>query len=56
MLDNEPALKALQIIGVGGVNDTAGFERMKTAGADFVGLATALGVKGIGIFAEILEK
>ncbi|ACA30996.1 dihydroorotate dehydrogenase [Histophilus somni] len=56
MLDKEPKLKDLQIIGVGGVNDKAGFERMKTAGANFVGLATALGVKGIHVFAEILGK
>ncbi|MEG9481657.1 dihydroorotate dehydrogenase [Mannheimia sp. HC-2023] len=55
MLDQEPALKSLQIIGVGGVNDKAGFERMKAVGADFVGLATALGVKGIGVFKEILS-
>ncbi|MFA9488637.1 MULTISPECIES: dihydroorotate dehydrogenase [unclassified Mannheimia] len=56
MLDQEPKLKHLQIIGVGGVNDKAGFDRMKSVGADFVGLATALGVKGIGVFKEILEK
>lgn len=56
MLDQEPALKSLQLIGVGGVNDKAGFERMKAAGADFVGLATALGVKGIGVFEEILSE
>lgn len=55
MLDQEPALKSLQIIGVGGVNGKAGFERMKAVGADFVGLATALGVKGIGVFKEILS-
>lgn len=54
MLNQEPALTHLQIIGVGGVNDAKGFERMKTAGADFVGLATALGVKGIGVFEEIM--
>ncbi|HDL5699021.1 TPA: dihydroorotate dehydrogenase [Mannheimia haemolytica] len=56
MLDQEPKLKHLQIIGVGGVNDKAGFERMKSVGADFVGLATALGVKGIGVFKEILSE
>lgn len=56
MLDKEPKLKPLQIIGVGGVNDKAGFERMKSVGADFVGLATALGVKGIGVFKEILSE
>ncbi|QNS15014.1 dihydroorotate dehydrogenase [Mannheimia bovis] len=55
MLDQEPTLKSLQIIGVGGVNDKAGFDRMKAVGADFVGLATALGVKGIGVFKEILS-
>lgn len=55
LFDNEPSLKHLQIIGVGGVNDKAGFERMKSVGADFVGLATALGVKGIGVFQEISE-
>lgn len=53
MLDQEPKLKGLQIIGVGGVNDRAGFDRMKAIGADFVGLATALGVKGIKVFEEI---
>lgn len=53
MLDQEPALKDLQIIGVGGVNDKAGFDRMKSVGADFVGLATALGVKGIKVFRDI---
>lgn len=55
MLDQELALKSLQIIGVGGVNDKSGFERMKAVGADFVGLATALGVKGISVFKEILS-
>lgn len=55
MLDQESKLKGLQLIGVGGVNDAAGFERMKAVGADFVGLATALGVKGIGVFEEILN-
>lgn len=53
MLDQDPKLKDLQIIGVGGVNDRAGFERMKKVGADFVGVATALGVKGIKVFEEI---
>ncbi|WP_429945569.1 dihydroorotate dehydrogenase [Bibersteinia trehalosi] len=53
MLDKQPKLQHLQIIGVGGVNDKAGFERMKSVGADFVGLATALGVKGIKVFEEI---
>lgn len=48
-----PELQHLQIIGVGGVNDRAGYQRMTAVGADFVGIATALGVKGIGVFEEI---
>lgn len=55
MFDQHPALKSLQIIGVGGVNDAAGFKRMQSVGADFVGLATALGVKGISVFKEIQQ-
>lgn len=55
MLDQEPKLKHIQIIGVGGVNDVHGFERMKGVGAYAVGVATALGVKGIQVFEEILN-
>lgn len=55
MLDQEPKLKQIQIIGVGGVNDAQGFARMKAVGAYAVGVATALGVKGIQVFEEILN-
>lgn len=53
MLSQHEALKDLQMIGVGGVSDINGFKRMKSVGADFVGIATALGVKGISVFEEI---
>ena len=52
MLD-EASLHRIQIIGVGGVSDHAGFRRMRQVGAWAVGLATALGVEGIGVFAKI---
>jgi dihydroorotate dehydrogenase (fumarate) len=53
VLDSEPALRAISIIGIGGVSDAAGFKRMKGVGAGVVGVGTALGQKGIGIFEEI---
>lgn len=55
MLDQQPKLKHIQIIGVGGVNDVHGFNRMKNVGAYAVGVATALGVKGIRVFEEIVK-
>lgn len=54
MLD-EKGLERVGIIGVGGVGDRAGFERMRSVGADVVGVATALGREGVGIFGRILE-
>ncbi|KAF2401091.1 FMN-linked oxidoreductase [Trichodelitschia bisporula] len=54
-LDLVPTLAGIRIIGVGGVKDRAGFERMKAAGADVVGVATALGRRGVGVFGEILD-
>jgi dihydroorotate dehydrogenase (fumarate) len=54
MLDSEPALKDICIIGVGGVEDHAGFQRMQKAGASIVGVGTALGRKGISVFESIL--
>lgn len=44
----------IQIIGVGGVLDAAGFKRMNAVGADLVGVGTGLGIKGLGIFGEIM--
>lgn len=43
----------IQIIGVGGVLDARGYRRMRTAGADVVGLASGLLLKGVKVFEEI---
>ena len=53
MCDGDEVLKAIQIIGVGGVSDAAGFRRMKAVGASAVGIGTALGRKGVKAFEEI---
>lgn len=45
----------VDVIGVGGVADRRGFLRMCRAGAAAVGLATALGRDGLGVFAAIAE-
>lgn len=56
MLDEKKyRLGGIQIIGVGGVLDGAGFNRMKSVGADVVGVGTGLGIKGASIFEEILK-
>ncbi|KAH6627107.1 hypothetical protein B0J18DRAFT_160125 [Chaetomium sp. MPI-SDFR-AT-0129] len=51
--NNKKLSPHLRIIGVGGVADAAGYRRMRAAGADVVGLATGLGVKGVGVFGDI---
>lgn len=56
MLDQHPVLKSIQLIGVGGVSDYAGYQRMKSVGAYAIGIATALGQKGIGVFTEINQQ
>ena len=56
MFDETPSLKHIEIIGVGGVSDGAGFQRMKNAGASAVAVGTALGIYGIGIFAKIANE
>jgi dihydroorotate dehydrogenase (fumarate) len=53
MLYSESQLKDIHIIGIGGVSDAAGFQRMKAVGAQVVGVGTALGRKGVGVFEEI---
>ena len=55
MLDKHEALKDIDIIGVGGVSDKAGFERMRAVGAKAVAVATALGREGIDVFGKILN-
>lgn len=46
-------LKNIAILGVGGVKDSAGFERMREVGATAVGVGTALGREGVQIFKKI---
>ncbi|KAJ4395978.1 dihydroorotate dehydrogenase [Gnomoniopsis smithogilvyi] len=57
MLDErKEALGHVQIIGVGGVLDSAGFRRMRGVGADFVGVGTGLGLKGVDVFGDISTR
>lgn len=56
MLDESAGgrLAPVQIVGVGGVLDHAGYRRMRAVGAEVVGVGTGLGMKGVGVFGEIL--
>lgn len=56
MLFQHEELSHIQIIGVGGVEDTAGYQRMRAVGAAAVGVGTALGRKGVKIFEEIKHE
>ncbi|KAF8858633.1 FMN-linked oxidoreductase [Acephala macrosclerotiorum] len=58
MLDSSPhpSIKNISIIGIGGVSDAAGFKRMKNVGAVAVGVGTALGCEGVGIFKKITSS
>jgi len=49
-------VRSISIIGIGGVKDADGFRRMKSVGADAVGVGTALGREGVGIFAKIASR
>jgi dihydroorotate dehydrogenase (fumarate) len=49
-----PAMRAISIIGVGGILDKQGAERMRRAGAQVVGCATLLGMRGVQGF-EMFE-
>lgn len=55
MLDKHIDTEEIMIIGVGGVEDTAGFERMRKAGAEAVACATALGRHGVDVFEKIIK-
>jgi dihydroorotate dehydrogenase (fumarate) len=48
-------LRDVDVIGVGGVSDRAGFERMSAVGAGVVGVGTASGREGVDVFGKILE-
>ena len=56
MLDSHAELQDIQVIGIGGVSDGAGYHRMKHVGAAAVGVGTALGRKGVAIFEAILKE
>jgi len=55
LLDAHPETKDVVIIGVGGVEDKAGYERMRKVGAVAVGVASALGRYGVGVFEKITK-
>ena len=55
MLDEHVSLKHIHIIGVGGVCDAPSFNRMRAAGANAVGVGTALGRFGTEIFERIMK-
>ena len=56
MLDAHEPLQHIEIIGVGGVSDAAGYERMRAVGATAVGVGTALGVQGVAVFERIWQQ
>ena len=55
MLDASPCqeLRQIALIGIGGVSDGKGFERMRKMGAMAVGVGTALGREGVSVFEKI---
>ncbi|RMZ88415.1 hypothetical protein DV736_g4377, partial [Chaetothyriales sp. CBS 134916] len=53
LLDQHPETKDVLIIGVGGVEDKSGAERMVKVGAAAVAVASAMGRYGIGVFERI---
>lgn len=55
LLDSNPETKGISIIGVGGVEDKDGYERMKKVGADAVACASALGRFGVAVFERITK-
>ncbi|TFY70067.1 hypothetical protein EVJ58_g2 [Rhodofomes roseus] len=48
-----PAVRAIKVIGVGGVKDRASADRMRAAGACAVACATGLGREGVKVFEKI---
>lgn len=55
LLDDHPDTENILIIGVGGVEDKAGFDRMRKVGAEAVACATALGRYGVDVFEKITK-
>ena len=54
MLNENERLREVEVIGVGGVSDQAGFGRMRAVGAKVVGVGTALGRDGVDVFGKIV--
>jgi len=55
LLDQSPDTREIMIIGVGGVEDKDGFDRMRKVGAGAVACASALGRYGVGVFETITK-
>ena len=55
LLDEHAETENVLIIGVGGVEDKGGYERMRKVGAEAVAVATALGRFGVGVFGKIMK-
>ncbi|KAI3318018.1 FMN-linked oxidoreductase [Xylariaceae sp. AK1471] len=53
LLDATPETKHVALLGIGGVGDAEAYKRMRSVGAAAVGVGTALGIKGLGVFEEI---
>jgi dihydroorotate dehydrogenase (fumarate) len=53
---SDPTIRAIKIIGVGGVTSAAAYRRMRNVGADAVACATALGLEGVGVFEKLLSE
>ena len=53
MLFQHKELEQIQIIGVGGVEDIDGYNRMRAVGAAAVAVGTALGRRGVRVFEQI---
>lgn len=56
MLDEHDVLRDVDVVGIGGVADGAGYERMRSVGAKVVGVGTALGREGVQVFGRILGE
>ncbi|KAI8949087.1 hypothetical protein F4801DRAFT_603690 [Xylaria longipes] len=55
MLDANTETRHVVVLGIGGVADVGGYKRMRSVGAAAVGVGTALGIRGLGVFGEIRD-
>ncbi|KAI9778568.1 MAG: dihydroorotate dehydrogenase [Candelina submexicana] len=56
MLERDDIFWQIDIIGVGGVSDSASYGRMRSVGAGAVAVGTALGARGLNVFGEIAKE